>query len=200
MTVKPAPFTVESSRVLYADGFVRHRGDRVVTERGHVIENFHVLEFPDWIQVVALTPGGELVMVEEYRHAGGVIQRGLPAGIVDPGEAPADTAARELAEESGHRAEAWIPLPPFWANPAIQTNRVHGFIALDAVPGAGQSLDPGETIEVMTLPAAAVIADALAGRFQVNGLHLASLLAAREHARRHATDDPRLAPLAAELD
>lgn len=197
--VKPAPWTVESSRIEYRDRFLTHRMDRCITERGNVLDPYHVLELRDWCHAVALTEAGELVLVEEYRHAAGCVVRGLPAGTVETGEDPAAAMPRELVEETGYAADTWIPLPSVWANAATQTNRVHGFLALGARPVGGQKLDPGETIEVVLKPAAEALSELLTGTWSTHGLHLAAVLAAREYALARATKDPRLVPLSVSL-
>ena len=197
--IKPHPWTVESSRVAYSDRFLTHRMDRCVTERGHVLDPFHILEMNDWCHAVALTAAGELVLIEEYRHGCGRVIRGLPAGTVEKGEDPAVAMPRELTEETGHVAETWIRLPTLWANPATQTNRVHNFLALGAHPAGIQDFDPGETIEVVLKPAAEAIAELMTGAWMTHGLHLGAILAAREYALARAASDPRLAPLAAPL-
>lgn len=194
--IKPRPWTVESSRVQYSDRFLTHRMDRCVTERGHVLDPFHILELKEWCHAVALTPAGELVLIEEYRHGGGAVVRGLPAGTVEQGEDSLVAMTRELTEETGYVAGTWIPLPKMWANPALQTNRAHSYLALGAQPSGVQSLDPGETIEVVLKPAAEAFRALMAGAWCTTSLHVASLLMAREYARAHAGEDPRLAPLA----
>lgn len=195
--VKPHPWTVESSRVEYADRFLRHRIDRCITERGQVLDPYHVLELNDWCHAIALTETGELVLVEEYRHASGCVVRGLPAGTVEAGEDPAMAMPRELVEETGYRAPGWLRLPTAWANPATQTNRVHNFLALGATATGTQSFDPGETIEVVTVPVAEAVAALLDGSWQTHGLHVAAILTACQFARRNLEREPRLAPLAA---
>ena len=194
--IKPAPWTVETSRVEYSDRFLTHRVDRCVTERGNVLDPYHVLELRDWCHVVALTDAGELVMVEEYRHAGGCVVRGLPAGTVEVGEDPAVAMRRELTEETGYIADTWITLPVIWGNPATQTNRVHSYLALGARPGGVRALDPGETIEVIVASAAGAVAATMAGRQMMSSTHVSGLLMAREYARAHVGADPRLGPLA----
>ena len=194
--VKPHPWVVQASRIAYRDRFLTHRMDRCVTERGHVLDPFHVLELNDWCHAVALTDTGELVLVEEYRHASGQVVRGLPAGTVEAGEDPARAMPRELTEETGYVADTWIALPVMWANAATQTNRVHTFLALGARPTGRPDFDPGETIEVVLRPAARAVAELMSGAWTTHGLHAAALLTAREYARSHADGDRRLAALA----
>ena len=122
--------------------------------------------------------------------------RGLPAGTVEQAEDPQAAMARELAEETGYEAAAWIALPVMWANPALMNNRAHSFLALDARPTGTRSLDPGETIEVVLRPATDAFGDLMAGRLCMTSLHIAGMMLAREYARAHAAEDPRLAPLA----
>ena len=194
---KPAPWRVESSRMAFSDRFIRHRMDRCITERGSVLDPYHVLELNDWCMVVALTAAGELVLVEEYRHAAGEIVRGLPSGTVEPGEDPADAMPRELMEETGFDGGTWIALPPFWSNPATADNTCHVYLALGVVPTGTQKLDPGETIEVLTVDPGALLSEVMDGRRKINGLHLSTLLLAREYARRKLADDPIAARLIA---
>ncbi|MCR9070435.1 MAG: NUDIX hydrolase [Alphaproteobacteria bacterium] len=195
MSGKPAPWTVESSRMAYSDRFLRHRIDRCVTERGNVIDPYHVLDFNEWCMVVALTGSGDLVLVEEYRHAAGQVIRGLPSGTVEAGEDPAVAMPRELKEETGYGGGTWIALPPIWPNPATASNTCHCYLALGAERTGTQTLDPGETIEVLAVDPAATVTELMEGRWKANGLHVANLLMAREHARAHLADNPIAAKL-----
>ena len=197
MTVKPAPWTVESSRMGYVDQFLRHRLDRCITERNHVLDPFHVLELKDWCMVVALTGAGDLVLVEEYRHGAGQVVRGLPAGTVEPGEAPQGAMARELTEETGYADGDWFALPDFWSNPALATNTCHSYLAVGVEATGHRKLDPGETIETVTVDPRVALADLASGRWRANGLQIAALLLARDHARSRMAGDPRLAGLIA---
>src|SRR3546814_12438406 len=101
--VRPHPWTVETSRVEYRDRFLTHRMDRCVTERGPVLDPFHIIELREWCHCVALTEAGELVLVEEYRHGAGVVLRALPAGPVEAGEDPAAAMAGGLHREEPER-------------------------------------------------------------------------------------------------
>src|SRR4029453_15109918 len=89
---------------------------------------FHTLDAGAWVNVVALTPRGELVMVRQWRHGSREVTLEIPGGIVDPGEAPAHAAARELLEETGFGGGAAEPLGSANPNPALFGNRVHTFL------------------------------------------------------------------------
>lgn len=111
-----------------------------------------VLECPDWVNVVALTPERELVVVTQYRFGVEAVTLEIPGGMVDPGEEHGVAARRELAEETGYTAESWRYLGSVEPNPAVQNNRLHTWLAEGARPTAAQALDPGEDIAVGTLP------------------------------------------------
>ena len=100
------------------------------TGRSH---SFFCIDSPDWVNVVPITPDGEVVMVRQYRHGSAQITLETPGGLIDPGEQPVVAAARELLEETGYRARELSPLGEISPNPALFRNRLHAFIARDVV-------------------------------------------------------------------
>ncbi|MCA1618303.1 MAG: NUDIX hydrolase [Acidobacteria bacterium] len=109
------------------------RRDFSADPRGRGEHDFYVIEAPDWINVIPLTEDGEVVFIEQYRHGTGEISLEIPGGMVDPGEEPRDTAARELLEETGYEAREVVFLGRTRPNPAIQDNWIHTFLARDCV-------------------------------------------------------------------
>jgi 8-oxo-dGTP pyrophosphatase MutT (NUDIX family) len=94
------------------------------------VHPFYRIDAAPWVNVVALTRDERVVMVRQWRHGVGALTLEIPGGAVDPGETPAAAAARELLEETGHRAAALEPLGALNPNPALFGNRVHTFLAL----------------------------------------------------------------------
>jgi ADP-ribose pyrophosphatase len=94
--------------------------------------DFFVLESPDWINIIPLTPDGEVVMIEQYRHGSEEVTLEIPGGMVDAGESPQAAAEREMLEETGYAAtrEA-VCLGKVRPNPAIHNNWIHTFLARD---------------------------------------------------------------------
>lgn len=125
-----------------------------------------VLETPDWVNVVALTTDRRLVVVRQYRFGPAAIRTEIPGGVVDPGEAHADAARRELREETGYLSERWTYLGAVEPNPAFHDNVCHHWLAEDAVPTAEQEQDPGEDIVVDTLDLEEVRAEIRTGGIQ----------------------------------
>ena len=97
------------------------------------VHPFFRIEAGDWVNVVPITADDELVLVRQYRHGSREITLEIPGGIVDPGETPAEAAARELLEETGYRAERVEPLGHVNPNPALFENRCPTFLAPEVV-------------------------------------------------------------------
>jgi len=110
--------------------------------------DFFVLEFPDWVNIVAVTEEDCVVLVRQFRHGLNAVNLEIPGGVVDPGEDPHGTAIRELAEETGYVAKKMEHLSSVTANPAIQDNWCHIFLATGCCLEGEQELDGTESIEV----------------------------------------------------
>lgn len=93
---------------------------------------FYRIDSVDWVNIVPLTDDGRVVMVRQYRHGLGELTLEIPGGMIDPGESPAEAAARELLEETGFRATEVVPIGTTSPNPALFGNRVHSFLGRGA--------------------------------------------------------------------
>jgi 8-oxo-dGTP pyrophosphatase MutT (NUDIX family) len=168
---------VERSETALKDRWIDVRADHCVTPTGVVISPFYVLSYPDWVHVVAITEAGGVVLVRQYRHGAGVVTLELPGGAADGSDTMLEAAAaRELEEETGFTASRWELITSLQANPATHNNRVHFFLAVDAVRTGSQSLDLGEaglTVEVLSIP---VVMDGLRSGLLGSAAHASGLL------------------------
>jgi 8-oxo-dGTP pyrophosphatase MutT (NUDIX family) len=95
-------------------------------------------------------------MVRQWRHGSETLSVEFPGGVIDPGEAPADGARRELLEETGRRAGRLTHVASLSPNPAIMDNTCHVFIAEDLEDTRALSPDDDEYIAIETVPASEV--------------------------------------------
>lgn len=137
-----------SSKYIHKAPWATLRKDTVELPSGLIKEDYYVLEYPDWVNVVALTSKGEFIMIRQYRHGAQEIMLELPAGVIDPGETPKEAVARELLEETGYSAGSLEPLCELYPNPASSGNISHSFLARDCFKTSAQNLDSTEDIEV----------------------------------------------------
>ncbi len=111
--------------------------------------DFFVLDAPDWVNVIPLTPDNQVVCVRQYRAGTDTVTLEIPGGMIDPEDpTPTAAAAREMREETGYLADRYESLGAVDPNPAIQSNRCHTICAIDAYRGGPQNLEGSEVIDV----------------------------------------------------
>lgn len=95
---------------------------------------FYTIACPDWCNVLAVTPDANVVLVRQFRFGNDRISLEVPGGMIEPGEDPAHAVRRELEEETGYVAGDLALLSNLCPNPALQGNRIHSYVAWNAVP------------------------------------------------------------------
>ena len=184
----PRPWTVRASCSIHRDRWLSVRADDCVTGRGVEVSPYYVLEYRDWVQVVALDSDDHVILVRQYRHGLGAVTLELPAGGMEPGETdPLAAAARELAEETGYVAEHLRLVGSVSPNPATHTNRAHTVLALGARRLREPRPDPAEDILVERMPCRMAVDVALAGGID-SAIHVSALLTAMRAAGKLTLD------------
>jgi len=125
---------------------------------------FVTIVAPDWVNVLAVTPDGRLVLVNQFRFGIDAFSLELPGGVIEAGEDPVVAAQRELREETGYVGTGARSLGWVHPNPALQGNRCHLVLVEEAVCSAPREWDHDEEIVVSAPPVDEVLALARTGR------------------------------------
>ena len=169
------PWQVLERKTLISRRWLEVHEDRIRLANGREMPEFHVVEGPNWAGVLCLTASDEVVLVRQYRHGIGRESLELPAGVLEPGEAPFAAAKRELGEETGYTAERWEPILSVATEPSRHTVHAHFFCALDATPSVERALDESEDIEVVRVPRTELLGLIESGTI-VHGVHVGAIL------------------------
>lgn len=142
---------VLDSEYLFRRPWLTVRREKVLLPTGKIHDEYYVLDYPTWINVIAITKDGRYVMVRQYRHGLQEVFTELVAGVAEEGEEPLEAARRELSEETGYEGGEWSLNMVTSANPGSQSNLAYSFIARGVELRHGQQLDDTEDLAVELL-------------------------------------------------
>jgi 8-oxo-dGTP pyrophosphatase MutT (NUDIX family) len=178
----PLPWDELELETLHENRIFRVSRSRARSPRTGEVMPFFRIDSVDWVHVVPITRDGHVVMVRQWRHGVRETTLEIPGGMVDPGETPAQAAARELLEETGYRASRVDPLGVLSPNPALFGNGLHTFVARDVervaeIRNEGAEETAVELVALADLPK--LLTDgSIRHALVVAGLHLFALSAA----------------------
>lgn len=173
-----------NSKYICKDKWISLRADECKMPDGKIIKPYYVLEYPDWVNVVAITKNKEIILTKQYRYAYNKISLELPCGGVEPYDrTPLDAIKRELREETGYSSQNIIEICKLCANPANHTNTTYSYLALEAELTSQTKLDDTEDIEVVLLPINKVREMLYTNQFD-QALHVSALFYALDYIKK----------------
>ncbi len=114
--------------------------------------HFYVMETPDWINVIPVTPEGKIVLIKQYRAGADEITIEIPGGVIDKKDASPELAARrELEEETAYKTDNLTLLGAVNPNPSFMSNTCYFVLAKEVTHTGKINFDPGEDIETFEM-------------------------------------------------
>lgn len=152
LTDEERPWKVLNSRYLIKRPWLTARCDCVELPDGLQMPEYYVLEYPDWVNTLAITKGGKFLMIRQYRHGIRKTCYELCAGVCEPTDNdPLDAAKRELLEETGYGNGEWSLFMTLSANTSTMNNLTYCYLAVGVEKIAEQNLEKTEDITVHLL-------------------------------------------------
>ena len=137
-----------STKYLLENKIFKMREDHVTSPKLGSDHNVWVMEVPTWVNIIPLTPEGEVILVNQYRFGMEKNSLEIPGGMADDGEDAMEAAIRELKEETGYEGNKVIEIGRVESNPAIMSNHTYTYLALNCERSGEQNLDGTEDIEL----------------------------------------------------
>jgi ADP-ribose pyrophosphatase len=149
------PWQKLSSKLLGDFKIFTLRTDRKISPRTQHEHDFFVIDSNNWVNVVAITPDQQLVMVEQYRHGSNTVELEIPGGMIDAQDSsPVAAGVRELREETGYEGTNARILGEIFPNPAIMSNVCYTVLVENCRLTHPVELDYGEDLITRLVPVA----------------------------------------------
>jgi ADP-ribose pyrophosphatase len=137
-----------ASTYLVKEQWATLRVDTCKLQGGAIKDDYYVLEYPDWVNAVALSKEGKIILVRQYRYAADIISLEIPGGVMDGDETPETAIKRELLEETGYSFDTCKLIATLYPNPATSNNRTFTFLLTGGIKTHEQHLDDHEILNV----------------------------------------------------
>jgi len=151
------PWNLNSTKQLADFHIFTVRSDRKVSPRTQAEHDFFIIDCANWVNVIAVTPDQQLVMVEQYRHGSNTVELEIPGGMIDKTDAsPIVAGVRELREETGYEGEKARLIGEILPNPAIMSNTCYTVMVENCRCIHPVQFDHGEDIITRLVPLAEI--------------------------------------------
>ncbi|MBV8882160.1 MAG: NUDIX hydrolase [Planctomycetaceae bacterium] len=137
-------FRVEAEQEIFQGRIIRLVAKDLLLPNGRRTK-FHVVEHPGAVAIVPVHANGDVVLLKQFRPSIGEEIYEIPAGTIEKGEDPLETAKREIIEETGFRAKTWKKLVEFYTAPGFCTELIHVYVA----KGLSPARLPGDADEIL---------------------------------------------------
>jgi len=146
-------WTKTGSQLLGDYRIFKLRSDRAISPRTGKEHEFLVLDSVNWVNVVATTADGQVVMIEQFRHGSGTIELEIPGGMMDPQDSSPEAAGiRELREETGYAGQNPRIIGRVFPNPAIMSNTCYTVLVENCACVHPVEFDHGEDLITRLVP------------------------------------------------
>ena len=142
----------EADRTVEENWLFRLRRERYRSRSSGQAHAFYVMHLADSVNVIAVTPEQQVILVRQFRAGSGRDSLETPGGLIDPGEDPLVAGARELLEETGYAGDTPELIGTVWSNPSIMTARSTTILIRNARRVSHPKLDHGEEVAVELVP------------------------------------------------
>jgi ADP-ribose pyrophosphatase YjhB (NUDIX family) len=166
---------VLEDRVILKTPIVTIKTGPVTCKRTGIQKDFYLIDFPDWVNIVALTHDRNIVMIKQFRYGSNRMEIEIPGGMVNLNEPPVDAGCRELLEETGYAGSNARIIGKVCPNPAIQSNYCYTILVENAVRITEPKMDDMEDIECF-LQSEAEVQRSIASGLIDHGLVLNALM------------------------
>lgn len=143
---------VIESEYLHKRPWLTVRRESLRMPDGTIVPEYYVLEYSNWVNIIAITKEGKFILVEQYRHGIQETCLEICAGVAEENDAsPLISAQRELMEETGYGGGTWTEFMRVAPNASATNNWAYCFIAQDVELLGGQAWDESEELKVHLL-------------------------------------------------
>lgn len=147
------PWKLNSTKQLANYRIFTIRSDVKVSPRTQAEHDFFVIDCANWVNVIAITPDQQVVMVEQYRHGSNTVELEIPGGMIDKtDDSPVVAGVRELREETGYEGEQARLIGEIFPNPAIMSNICYTVLVENCKCIHPVQFDHGEDIITRLVP------------------------------------------------